>query len=82
MRLFRKGPSKLDEAMGRIQLEPPRIHNPAKGTRSHYRDPGQAAARPLCNASGNAWAEGDGGLQLCALCRGWGTGSSDGTEAA
>jgi hypothetical protein len=60
----------LGDAMGRVQAppEPPRIHNPFKGTWSHYRDPDQAAARPVCKASGHGWAEGDGGLALCGLC--------------
>ena len=77
MRLFKRGPSQLerqlaaaalDDAMARVQPVPPRIYNPDRGARSHYRDPGQAAARPVCNASGARWAEGDGGLGLCGLC--------------
>ncbi len=79
MSLFKRGPnrmerllaaSRLQEAMERISpQEPPRIYNPVKGTRCHYRDPSQAAARPRCRASGAGWAEGDGGLLLCGLCR-------------
>jgi hypothetical protein len=78
MSIFRRRhPSQLDrvlaehelsEAVGRVQPEPPRIHNPAGGTRYHFRDPSFPAAHPVCNASGAGWAEGDGGLKRCGLC--------------
>jgi hypothetical protein len=65
----------FQDAMGRVEdalrdREPPHIYNPSKGTRYHYRDPDQAAARPVCKASGAGWAEGDGGLRECGNCPG------------
>ena len=48
--------------------EPAHIHNPHGGTRYHYDDPDQPDARPVCNASGAVWAEGDGELGECGLC--------------
>ena len=61
---------RLQEAVALAQEPsvPPSIHNPHGGTRSHYRDPDQAAARPVCGASGAVWAEGNGGLRMCGLC--------------
>ena len=56
----------LEDGMGRAQSEPPSIHNPDGGTRYHFRDPD--TSRPVCNASGAAWAAGDGKLRKCGLC--------------
>ena len=68
----------LEDAMGRVQerageeqpVVPPQIHNPDGGTRSHYLDPDAPDRRPVCNASGARWGDGDGGLRLCGLCPG------------
>ena len=57
----------LQEAMREAQ-EPPHIHNPAGGTRYHFLDPDRPHMRPVCNASGAQWADGDGGLGRCGLC--------------
>jgi hypothetical protein len=83
-------PADLDAAVARSEREgrseeeePPRIYNPDKGTRYHYRDPDQAAARPVCKASGAGWAEGDGGLKMCGLCPYiWAQRQASATEAA
>ena len=57
----------LESAMGRVQADPPSIHNPDGGTRYHFLDPD--TGRPVCKASGSSWTAGDGGLRLCGLCR-------------
>ena len=59
---------RLLQAVAAVQAEPPRIHNPNGGTRSHYRDSSGPDLKPVCKASGRHWDEGDGGLELCGLC--------------
>lgn len=61
--------AQLDEALARVEpAEPAHIHNPGGGTRYHFQDPDREPVRPVCNASGSQWADGNGGLKECGLC--------------
>ena len=58
----------LEDSMGRVQADPAFVHNPDGGTRYHDVDPD--TGKPVCKASGTAWASGTGGLRQCGLCPG------------
>ena len=61
------------------QLEPLPIHNPEGGTRWHFLDP--QTGRPVCNASGVMWVQGNGALRRCGLCPGIWARRQDGSGA-